>query len=137
MITDRLLKFSNKQAVTSSAAGTTVIDNKAAGDSEPQLYFVVDCDVTATSSGAATLTVELQTSDYPTFVDGSNNPSYKTLAKSDTIALADITAGKRLFAGRFANGAKRYMRAYYTVGTANLTAGKFTAYLTMDLQTNG
>lgn len=136
MIIDHELIMANRQAVTSSTAGSNVIDRKTAGDSDPGLVFIVDCDVSATSSGSATLTVELQSSDYSTFVDGSNNASYNTLAKTETIALSDLTAGKRLFCGRFAKGAKRYMRAYFTVGTANLTAGKFSAYLVNDAQTN-
>lgn len=68
MITDKLLMFSEAQAVTASAASTDVIDlgpidgtRRDIGVGEP-LEFWATVNTTATAAGAATLNVQLQTS---------------------------------------------------------------------------
>lgn len=68
MILDKLLMFSEKQAVTASAASTDVIDlgpidgtRRDIGVGYP-LEFLATVDTTATAAGAATLNVQLQTS---------------------------------------------------------------------------
>lgn len=68
MILDKLLMFSEAQAVTASAASTDVIDlgpidgtRRDIGVGYP-LEFWANVNTTATAGGAATLNVQLQTS---------------------------------------------------------------------------
>lgn len=136
MITDKLNTFSSEQAVTVSAASTDVIDLgplthgndvRDIGAGEP-LYLVVSVDETVTADGAATVTIALQTDTVENFA------SPTTLFTSAAIGKADLAAGQRAVAVAVPRGVERYLRAYFTVGTGPLTAGKFSAHLVKDVQ---
>ena len=90
MILDKLLMFSEAQAVTASAASTDVIDlapidgtRRDIGVGEP-LEFWANVNTTATAAGAATVNVQLQTSP--------DNSTWTTLYDSGTLALTGAAA---------------------------------------------
>ncbi|HGG4960212.1 TPA: Bbp16 family capsid cement protein [Salmonella enterica subsp. enterica serovar Amsterdam] len=134
MILDKLLMFSEKQAITASAASTDVIDlgpidgtRRDIGVGYP-LEFLAIVDTTATADGAATLNVQLQTSP--------DNSTWTTIYDSGALALAALTAGKRLFSAKVPAGVQRYLRVNYTVGTGPLKAGAFTSGINLDVDNN-
>ena len=134
MITDKLLMFSEAQAVTAGGASTDVIDlapidgtRRDIGVGYP-LEFWANVNTTATAAGAATLNVQLQTSP--------DNSTWTTLYDSGTLALAALTAGKRLFSAKVPAGVQRYLRVNYVVGTGPLTAGAFTSGINLDVDNN-
>ena len=127
MIIDKFLQVSNAQAVTSSAASTDVIDAGAtknasigrdigAGD----MYMVFTCSEAATAAGAATVTFSVQ--------DSADNSSFADVIVSAAIGKASLVIGTKVVLP-VPPGLRRYIRAYYTVGTGPLTAGKFSAQL--------
>ena len=134
MILDKLLMFSEAQAVTAGGASTDVIDlapidgtRRDIGVGRP-LEFWANVNTTATAAGAATLNVQLQTSP--------DNSTWTTLYDSGTLALAALTAGKRLFSAKVPAGVQRYLRVNYVVGTGPLTAGAFTSGINLDVDNN-
>lgn len=129
MIIDALTKLSGAQAVTSSAASTNYIDTLASGDAyvEPFAYFKIDTTM-ASGSSNSTMNCIVQTSDTTSFA------STTTLFDSGAIAQASLVSGKEI-SGRLAKGAKRYVRAYYTVATQPFSAGAVTAALVKDVAT--
>ncbi|MWF13616.1 Bbp16 family capsid cement protein [Escherichia coli] len=134
MILDKLLMFSEKQAVTATAPSTDVIDLgpidgtvRDIGVGEP-LEWIVNVDTTATAAGASTVNVNLQTSP--------DNSTWTTIASSGDLALAALTAGKRIVSQKVPQGVQRYLRLNYTVGTGPLTAGSFTSGILLDVDGN-
>lgn len=124
MILDADLVFSNKQAVTATAASTNEIDLGVAGDAigqELTIHAVVDTAFATLTS----LTVSLETS-----ADGS---AWTTVLSGPAIARASLTKGARIFCVRVPQGLSRYVRLKYTVGGSNATAGKVTAFASKDL----
>ena len=116
-------------AVTASA-GTTDYSNPGAVINAPSgnLYLQVDCTTTADSStDAATVVVSVQADDNTSFTSAT------TLASSGSFAIgsAELTAGGRILVPIPFNAvaAEKYLRGYFTVGTENLSAGKFTVQI--------
>lgn len=140
MIMDKELEFSNKQAVTASAVSTNVINlgpRPAGGTSfgsstEVPLAFSVD--TTFTAAGAATLSIEVRSSD------NENMSSPIVHQKTDAIPVASLTAGADLsnYLGdlRIPKLARQYVALYYTVATGPFTAGAISARGATALQTN-
>ncbi|EAN4946461.1 hypothetical protein BVD23_12110 [Salmonella enterica] len=134
MILDKLLMFSEAQAVTASAASTDVIDlgpidgtRRDIGVGYP-LEFWAMMNATATADGAATVNVQLQTSP--------DNSTWTTIYDSGALALAALTAGKRVASVKVPSGVLRYLRVNYSVGTGPLTAGAFTSGINLDVDAN-
>ncbi len=134
MILDKLLMFSEKQAITASAASTDVIDlgpidgtRRDIGVGYP-LEFWATVDTTATAAGDATLNVQLQTSP--------DNSTWTTIYDSGALALSALTAGKRLFSAKVPAGVQKYLRVNYSVATGPLTAGAFTSGINLDVDNN-
>jgi len=134
MILDKLLMFSEAQAVTNTAASTDVIDlgpidgtRRDIGVGYP-LELFVNVNTTAAAAGAATVNIALQTSP--------DNSTWTTLATSGDLALTALTAGKRVVSQKVPQGVLRYLRVNYTVGTGPLTAGAFTAGINLDVDNN-
>lgn len=134
MILDKLLMFSEAQAVTATAASTDVIDlgpidgtRRDIGVGYP-LEFWTTVNTTATASGAATVNVQLQTSP--------DNSTWTTIASSGDLALSALVAGKRIVSQKVPSGVKKYLRVNYTVGTGPLTAGAFTSGINLDVDNN-
>lgn len=134
MITDKLLMFSEALAVTDTAASTDVIDlgpidgnRRDIGVGYP-LEFWALVNEAATASGEATVNIQLQTSE--------NNSSWSTIYDSGALAKATLTAGKRVVSVKVPAGVQRYLRVNYSVATGPLTAGKFTAGISLDVDAN-
>lgn len=140
MILDALLQLSSAQAVTASAVSTNTIDLSQNRDLGPgtQLTAVFSVDTTATAAGAATVTFQLISSA------NANLSSPNVLAATDAIPIANLTAGRKpIMLGlnpQVLNSlpiGQRYLGVQYTIGTGPLTAGAFTAYLTLGEATVG
>ncbi len=125
MILDKELIFSKDQAVTDlgAAVSTNVVDLTKPGDAVDSLWLQVLCTESAVSTGDATVAIALETSDTEVFT------SADTLIATAALAKTVISAGKALLTARLPMGCKRFLRMSYTVGTAALTKGKFTAFL--------
>ena len=113
--------MSDKQAVTATVASENVIDLGAVGNAAPGALFAV-CRVDEAFAGVTQLKVSLQTDDTEAF-------SAAEEIFSATFEQADLGEVKNLFALAMPNGAKRYLRAYYTV-TGSGSAGKLSCFLT-------
>ena len=134
MILDKLLMFSEAQAVTATAASTDVIDlapvdgtRRDVGVGYP-LEFWALVNTTATAAGAATVNVQLQTSP--------DNSTWTTIYDSGALALAALKAGKRVVSVKAPAGVQRYLRVNYSVATGPLTAGAFTSGINLDVDAN-
>lgn len=141
MIVDSQLELSNAQAVTSTAISENVIDLQTADQTNAaqnlgigeEAYLVVQTQTTATDSGSdATLTITLESATDAGLTTGAV-VHYSTGA----IAFASFaTAGTRLAAVKLPQSTdyKRYLGLRYTVASGPLTAGKFDALITKDIQ---
>lgn len=130
MLIDSQEQFSTAQAVTATGdtASTNVLDTLAAQDEGigEEALITALCSTTATSGGSATVQAVLQTSvDNATWTDAVAGP---------VVAVASVTAKSILLQTRLPIGLKRYIRVAWRVGTAVLTAGNFSAFLTKDVQ---
>ena len=146
MLLDAQNLLSDDQAITASAASTNALDlgangtdalgNTVIGDagrslaSKPGADLLIQVTEDFTAAGAATLTVGLQTDNDSAF--GSPTDVATTLA----IGKAELVAGKQISLPIPPGITERYIRAYYTVATGPMTAGKITAGIVMDRQSN-
>jgi hypothetical protein len=125
MILDKLNTFSDAQAVTSSVASTDYINQLAAGGAiQRPAYLEVRVDTLATSTDSATVAFSLQSAD-----DSAFSTNLTTHFSSGAIAKADLTAGKVVAQTPLPQNLRQYVRVYYTVAVADLTGGKFDAYI--------
>ena len=125
MIIDAELMFSNKQAVTATAASTNEIDLGAAGDAigqELTIHVMVDTAFDKLTS----LAVAVQTSD-------ASGSGMATVVTSPAIALASLVKGAEIFTVRVPKGLKRYVQLLYTVVGTAPDNGKITAFASKDL----
>jgi hypothetical protein len=135
MITDALLQLSTAQAVTASAVSTNTIDLGTARDlgQGNDLYAAFGVDIAATAAGAATVQFQIISSA------NANLSSPNILASTDAIPKTDLTAGRKPIVLCLNSSVllalpigQRYLGVQYTVATGPLTAGSFSAALTMD-----
>lgn len=132
MILDKHNSVSIEQAVTAAAGSTDYIDlgtPRDIGLSEP-LAMAITCTETTASAGASTVQFQLQCDDNPSF------SSPKTVVETAAIPKATLVAGYQLFLPLPVGLNERYVRLYYNVATADLTAGKFSAQITQGIQKN-
>ena len=143
MILDKLLQFSDAQAVTATALSTNVIDLAPFTDgvgtntvrdigSGEDVYLIVRTIEAATDSGSdATLTVTLE------------SDSTENLATSPTVHFSTGALAFAAFSPAGAEVAKiklpagdyeRYLGVRFTVASGPLTGGKFDAFLVKDAQ---
>lgn len=126
MIMDKDLCLMTDTAVTESAATTDYFASGAVQNVlGEQLYLQAICTTTCDSANdTATVVLSVQVDDANTF----GSPT--TLASSAAFAIgsAELTAGGRILVPIPFNAvaADKYLRGYFTVGTQNLNAGKFT-----------
>ena len=132
---DNYGKLASAQAVTATGdtASTNIYDNGSANASDnsmtgENLWINAVVDTTATSGGAATMQAVLQ--------DSADGSTFADVLAGPVVALASITAGAVLLQVQPPVGMRRYFRIAWRVGTAVLTAGKFTAYVSNTLQRN-
>lgn len=137
MLVDRENTVSKEQALTATAVSTDVVDLSAAPTDlfggSPECNLVVVVEETFVSGGSSTLVIDV--------VDDDNTSlsSPAVLASSPSIAKAALVAGAKFAIPVPPNlgatsGRQRYIGARYTVGTANFTAGKLTAFFTNQVQ---
>lgn len=131
MIIDKLLQVSSAQAVTASAASTDVIDfgqtNPNSGmDDRTSMVFTVS--EAATAAGNATVTFSVQDCD-------TEGGTYADVATSGAIGKAQLAAGAQVVV-KMPTRLRRYCRAYYSVASGPLTAGKFSAQIVTGVQQN-
>ena len=134
--------LSDDQAVTASAASTNIMDlgamgtvygaaaalSRDLGKGEP-IPLLIQVTEAATAVGAATVQFAIEVDDNASF------SSAKVVAQSAAVGKADLVAGWQWNVQYIPKGVdERYMRVYYTVATGPLTAGKFTAGITMGNQ---
>lgn len=128
-IIDKFNEFSDSQAFTT---GTNVSDysfDTGGADigSGEDMYLVIQCDVTCTSGGSSTVTFN--------YVDDSvaalTSPA--TLFTTGAIAFDTLVAGYQVAKIKIPANTQRYVGVTYVVATADLTAGKFSAFLTKDI----
>lgn len=127
-------KLATAQAVTlvGDTASTNTYDSGDANSADmglqQNLWVAAVVATAATSAGAATVQAVLQDSaDNVTFADASVGP---------VVALAGLVVGAQLMLAPPPVGLKRYVRVAWRVGTAALTAGAFTAYISLAAQAN-
>ena len=137
MYLDAKNEFSDAQTVTSTAISSNVIDLGATNTLKDigtgqDVYLVVSTQTAATDSGSdATLTVTLE-SDSTANLATSATVHFSTgaLAFAAFSSAGSVLAAVKLPAGNY----ERYVGVRYTVGSGPLTAGKFDAFLTTDVQ---
>ena len=133
MITDKLLRVSTDQAVTTSAVSTDTIDLSVARDIGEGKKLIMNFAVTeaATADGAATVTFQ---------VIGSTSADLSSpvvLGSTGAIGKASLTLGANIAVDiNTLIGSKgyHYIGANYVVATGPLTAGKFTADIVETVQ---
>ncbi|MDD9340224.1 MAG: hypothetical protein PV362_11375 [Providencia heimbachae] len=132
MILDKETLFSIDQAVTASAVATNVIDlTPVKGDfrdigiGEPLMLFAQVTEQ-ATAAGDAKVQIVLETSADKAFT------APVAIFKSLDISIADLNAGKRVI-GAVPHGVIKYLRLRYVVTDGPLTAGKFMAGITLNV----
>lgn len=129
MLIDKQNQFSADTGDTPTSTGnnpsTNIIDLGVARDiggaTADNLMLLAQVTAAFTSGGSATLQVQYQ---------GSNDASsWTTIAQTDVLALAALTAGTKFLAGELIspNTLYRYHRLNYLIGTAAMTAGTIRA----------
>lgn len=118
MYLDEQALFSDKQAITASAASTNVI--KTNGDIAKGEPVEMLAQVVADFAGLTSVKLGVQTSDTENF------SSADTLAETAAIPVADLKAGYVFPLKFLPKGIKKFLRLYYTVAGTG-TAGKITA----------
>ena len=131
---DANTKLSIAQAVTSTGdtASTNIYDTGSANSSDiglnDELWFNVVTDTTATSGGSATVQAVLQ--------DSADGTTFADVLAGPVVPVASVVQGTALLQTCPPLGLRRYFRIVYRIGTAALTAGKFTAFVSLDVQRN-
>ena len=128
MFVDYQTELSRNQALTTGTiTSTNVYDTGAAADVGPG--YPVKFFVTATAAfvGGTSVQATLETS--------ADNSTFTALASGPVVALADLKAGKQIAVIDVPHGAKRYLRASYTVA-GTFTAGKVHASLVLNAEGN-
>ena len=162
MFLDALVQLSNAQAITSTAASTSIYDVTGAGsgnapnmiggitstgaaligfdigDGDGFAIPEVHCNVTTAfvSGGGATLQILLQAAPD----NGSNAPgTYVTIFESAVLTVAQLTAGARVQfqipevpPTTFGEAQPRFYRLDYVVGTSTFSAGNLSANIVLN-----
>lgn len=131
MITDKLLRVSTDQAVTTTAVSTDTIDLSQARDMGEGHDLYMNFALTAAFTGGTSTNFEVIIAD-----NAALSSNVVVVGASGAVATADLTLGKNI-AVRInpiiGSTGKRYMGARYTVSGTN-TAGTVTADIVTDIQ---
>lgn len=143
MIMDRTSLFSEKQAVTASAASTNLVDlaplGTIYGASAPLIRDIgkgtdvpLFCGVVQSFNNLTSLTIAVQTDDNAGFA------SPKTVWTSPAYTLAQLATGAEyLLPENIPTGTnERFVRLFYTVAGTAPTLGQITAGVVMDRTSN-
>ena len=122
MLLDQTVIFSDAQALRETGAGTNILDLTAPGNAGMgRLVLIAHADTAF--AGATQIVAALQTSSKADF-----SSDVTTLASVTLSATELANTDKNLFALGIPQGAKRYLRMYYTV-TGTVTAGAITCFV--------
>lgn len=128
MIQDKLLQFSEGQAVTDSAASTNAIE--VGGDEVAQTLNLC-VQVTQNFATLTSLAMSVETCD----TNSSTANDWTTLASFPAVARANLVVGARPWGfQKLPYGLKKWVRVKYTVSGSDATAGKVDAFLTPSLE---
>lgn len=141
MILDKQTELSNAQAITASAVSTNQLDlgpNQYAGNSwgahPPILPLVFTIDADFAAAGAATLQIQLRSSNSPDM----SNPKLHVMTPA--IPVASLKKGAKMadLGGALSVpiGVLRYLDVSYIVGTGPFTAGNISCRAASDIATN-
>ena len=131
MITDKLLRVSTDQALTTTAVSTDTIDLNVARDMGEGGDLYMNFAVTTALTGGTSVKFE---------VIGATNAALSSgvvvLGSSDAVVTADLVAGKNVAVRinpQIASTGQRYLGARYTI-VGTFTAGNVLADVVMDIQ---
>ena len=131
MITDKLLRVSTDQALTTTSVSTDTVDLSVARDMGEGGELIMNFAVTAALTGGTSVKFE---------VIGATNAALSTgvvvIGSSDAVVTADLVAGKNVAVRinpQIASTGQRYLGARYTI-SGTYTAGTVTADIVADLQ---
>lgn len=108
--------------------GGTPIHDVGRGNPLPVLAQIVE---TFTSGGAGTLQVQVVQAD-----DGGLTSNLEVLAETPALALATLVAGYQFRLPSVPYATRRFVGLRFVIATAAMTAGKVTAGVVMDKQSN-
>jgi len=131
MITDKLLRVSTDQAVTTTAVSTDTVDLSVARDIGEGSDLYMNFAVTEAFAGGTSTNFEVIIAD-----NAALSSNVVVIGASGAIVTADLTLGKNVAVRlnpQIASLGKRYLGARYTVSGTN-SAGKVTADMVMDVQ---
>jgi hypothetical protein len=131
MITDKLLRVSTDQALTTTSVSTDTVDLSVARDMGEGGELIMNFAVTAALTGGTSVKFE---------VIGATNAALSTgvvvIGSSDAVVTADLVAGKNVAVRinpQIASTGQRYLGARYTI-SGTYSAGTVTADIVADLQ---
>jgi len=130
MITDKLLRVSEDQAVTTTAVSSDTIDLSVARDVGEGHQLFMNFAVTAALTGGTSVKFEVISSA------NANLSSPTVIGSSDAVLTADLTAGKNVAVAinpQIASNGDRYLGARYTV-SGTYGAGTVTADIVETVQ---
>lgn len=129
MYVDKELELAHEQEVTTSAASTNHIDQGASMDAGMSgKHLAITVNEAAEAAGEATVTFSIQKSD--------DQETYEDVVVSKAFGKDELVAGTQLFMALPVGLDGRFIRAFFTVGTGPLTAGKFSAQIVEGIQKN-
>ncbi len=131
MITDKLLRVSTDQAVTTTAVSTDTVDLSVARDMGEGGDLYMNFAMTEAFAGGTSTNFEVIIAD-----NAALSSNVVVIGASGAIVTADLTIGKNVAVRlnpQIASLGKRYLGARYTVSGTN-SAGKVTADMVMDVQ---
>lgn len=131
MFTDKLLRVSTDQAVTTTAVSTDTIDLSQARDMGEGGEITMNFAMTEAFAGGTSTKFEVIIAD-----NAALSSNVVVVGSSDAIITADLTLGKNVAVRinpLIGSTGKRYMGARYTVSGTN-TAGKVTADIVEAIQ---
>jgi hypothetical protein len=130
MITDKLLRVSEDQAVTVTAVSTDTIDLKIARDMGEGHNLFMNFAVTTAMVGGTSIKFEVISSA------NANLSSPTVIGSTDAVVTADLTLGKNVAVAinpQIASNGERYLGARYTV-SGTYSAGTITSDIVETVQ---
>jgi hypothetical protein len=130
MITDKLLRVSEGQALTTTAVSTDTIDLSIARDiGEGEALYMNFAVITALTGGTSVKFEVISSA-------AANLGSPTVIGSSDAIVTADLVAGRNVAVRinpQIATNGQRYLGARYTI-SGTYSAGTVTADVVMNIQ---
>lgn len=131
MITDKLLRVSTDQALTTTAVSTDTIDLSVARDIGEGQDLYMNFAVTTAFAGGTSVKFEVIQA-----TDAALSSGVEVIGSSDAVVTASLVAGYNTAVRinpQIGSKGKQYIGARYTI-SGTYTAGKVTADIVMDIQ---